>query len=70
MDPVIGGSDTQLVNSIFFKLDAEVILSIPVKEDMEDTWAYHFNARGCFSVKSICNLLRQLDKIERGEDGT
>jgi hypothetical protein len=49
MDPVIGGWDEQLVQSIFWKQDADLILAIPVKEDMEDIWAWFGDPRGKFS---------------------
>jgi hypothetical protein len=40
MDSVLGGWDKQLVEAIFWKRDEELVLALPVKEDMEDTWAW------------------------------
>lgn len=69
LDPVVGGWDMQLVNSIFLKPDADVILSISVKEDMKDAWAWHFDTQGVFSVKSAYRLQRQLNEVARGAPG-
>jgi hypothetical protein len=34
------------------KEDANIILSIPIFDDMKDMIAWHANAKGCFSVKA------------------
>jgi hypothetical protein len=36
------------------------ILAIPTDEDSEDEWAWHFDEKGLFSVKSAYRLHRQL----------
>lgn len=69
MDPYTQTWDTQLVNDIFWGPDAAKILAIPVKEDMEDFWAWHPDPKGCFSVKSAYRLSRQLEMVRSGQLG-
>jgi hypothetical protein len=52
MDPTTGTWDETLVRDIFCDQDAHVILSIPIFEDSDDQWAWHFDEKGLFSVKS------------------
>jgi hypothetical protein len=52
LDPTTGLWDEELVCAIFWQEDAEVILSIPVHEGMDDMIAWHYNKNGIFSVKS------------------
>uniref|UniRef100_A0ACD5X3E3 Uncharacterized protein n=1 Tax=Avena sativa TaxID=4498 RepID=A0ACD5X3E3_AVESA len=70
IDPVEGGWDEQLVESIFWKQDAALILTIPLKEDMEDTWAWFGDPRGRFSVRIAYKLCRDINHAWSGETGT
>jgi len=52
MDPVTGTWDAELVRDTFWDDDAELILSLPVHEGMDDILAWHYNKNGIFTVKS------------------
>jgi hypothetical protein len=43
------------------------ILAIPTDEDSEDEWAWHFDEKGLFSVKSAYRLHRQLAHVLLGQ---
>ena len=59
IDPNLGTWDRELVNDIFWEEDAKHILSIPIRPDMEDTIAWHFDPKGTFSVKSAYHVLEE-----------
>uniref|UniRef100_A0A8R7QJG2 Reverse transcriptase zinc-binding domain-containing protein n=1 Tax=Triticum urartu TaxID=4572 RepID=A0A8R7QJG2_TRIUA len=59
INPVTGSWDSELVNEIFWQQDARTILAIPLLEDFEDIWAWHFDDKGRFSVKSAYHMLRE-----------
>jgi hypothetical protein len=65
INPVTGSWDSQLVREIFLSQDASLILSIPLVDDMQDHWAWHFEENGQFSVKSAYRLKRKLEDIDR-----
>ena len=44
--------DEGLVRHTFLPMEASIILSIPVFEQHDDFIAWHFDAKGLFSVKS------------------
>jgi hypothetical protein len=48
--------DEDLVNFVFDPDDAKEILSIPIRPDMEDWVAWHYDRKGVFSVKSAYQL--------------
>lgn len=48
LDPAEGGWDEQLIRDLFTEEDAELILSIPIQENMDDTPAWHFDPKGRF----------------------
>jgi hypothetical protein len=52
IDPASGWWDEELVRATFWHEDAEVILSVPVHEGMDDMLVWHYNRNGIFSVKS------------------
>lgn len=49
--------DVQRVEAHFEPADARAICSIPLGRDMEDTWGWHLEKDGCFSVRSTCRAL-------------
>lgn len=46
--------------------DAEVILSIPLRDNREDCVAWHFDAKGLFSVKSAYKVSRHAANVSHG----
>ena len=52
LDPVTGGWDLVLIGNHFQPEDVKAILSISICDGMEDNFAWHFDPRGLFSVKS------------------
>ena len=57
INPVTGEWDEQLIHDLFWPKDAAEILRIPIDEQMEDWPAWHFDAKGLFSVKSAYKLV-------------
>jgi ribonuclease HI len=52
INPVTGTWDEDLITSIFWSVDANRILQIPLAQGREDVVAWHFNRNGYFSVGS------------------
>jgi hypothetical protein len=52
IDPISQTWDENLVRQTFHEVDAEAILTIPICEHEEDHYAWHYDNRGLFSVKS------------------
>lgn len=59
INPATGQWDEQLVKDTFWKIDADVILATPVREDFEDFIAWHYESKGVFTVKSAYKLYVQ-----------
>jgi hypothetical protein len=57
IDPVTGAWDKQLIKEVFWEEDVNRILEIPIKHDMEDLLAWHYDNKGLFSVKSAYHVL-------------
>lgn len=70
INPITGGWDEQLVKDIFWEEDAEVNLSIPIGEGMQDWLAWHYDSAGRFSVKSTYKLAIQNRGGDEGRDAT
>ncbi|KAE8797725.1 NAC domain-containing protein 78 [Hordeum vulgare] len=68
INPVTEDWDTDLVNELFTEEDARIILSIPVKPDMEDFPTWHYDKRGNFSVKSAYQLGVSIKESEGQRD--
>jgi hypothetical protein len=56
IDPITGQWDEVLVREIFWEMDANLILSTPIREDFNDFPAWHFDTKGIFSVKSAYRI--------------
>ena len=55
--PTCDWNRTKILES-FIPMDASVILSIPLcNRPMEDFWAWHYDRRGVFSVRSAYRML-------------
>jgi hypothetical protein len=59
IDPMTESWDLQLLSQTFWEEDAKVIHAIPVHVEMDDILAWHFNEKGCFSVKSTYRVHRE-----------
>ena len=64
IDSINGGWNHQLVNDIFWEEDAKHILAIPIRSDMDDFLAWHYDKKGVFSVKSAYHVLDDIDTRE------
>ena len=60
IDPITGCWDENLVNDIFWPVDVQQILAIPLRDGMEDCYAWFYESKGIFTVKSAYKLHRQL----------
>lgn len=71
IDPVTGSWDDQLVRDLFWEEDVANILAIPIRPHNEDHIAWHFDEKGCFSVKSAYHVLadaaERSSKTQQGE---
>jgi hypothetical protein len=56
ISPITGQWDMQLIAENFWKIDADIILATPIREDFEDFFAWHYDSKGIFSVKSAYKL--------------
>ena len=59
IDPDTGEWDRQLVHQTFWPQDADIILAIPTHADLEDVPAWHYDARGLFSVRSAYKVHKE-----------
>jgi hypothetical protein len=64
---VTGSWDEDLVTEIFRLVDANLILSIPLRDGMEDFYAWFYDPKGVFSVKAAYKLHRQLLQLNSNE---
>ena len=60
IDPVTETWDLQLLSQTFREEDVKVIRSIPVHVEMDDVLAWHFDNKGCFTVKSAYRVHRDV----------
>ncbi|KAF2315378.1 hypothetical protein GH714_039064 [Hevea brasiliensis] len=61
IDPVRRCWDINLLRGIFQARDVEVINSMPISIfDKEDTWIWHFDKRGKYSVKLAYHVARDM----------
>jgi hypothetical protein len=70
IDPILGEWDEQLIRDIFWPPDADEILQMPINEHMEDWPAWHFDAKGQFSVKSAYKLAVARRDAQTGQDAS
>jgi hypothetical protein len=64
IDPTTGQWDAQLVEQTFVEQDAKMILSLPVHIDMEDMYAWQYDTKGQFSVRSAYKLQREISHLQ------
>lgn len=58
INPTTGSWDVALVGDIYWEEDAKLILALLVNEGRENMLAWHYDARGLFSVKSAYKVCR------------
>lgn len=63
IDPITGQWDEALVQDLFWRIDAQCILSIPLQDEFEDDWAWHYDSSGVFSVKTAYKMIRQMQQM-------
>jgi hypothetical protein len=56
LNPVTGQWNEEMVTSTFWSEEVPTILVIPVHMEMDDIVAWHFEPKGCFSVKLAYRL--------------
>jgi hypothetical protein len=65
INPHTGQWDEILVRDTFWEMDANIILSTPIRDDFEDFPAWHHDNKGLFSVKSAYKVYVKLRDAER-----
>ena len=58
IDPSTEKWDFELLSQTFWEDDVQIIRTIPVHTDMDDVVGWHFDTKGCFSVKSAYKVHR------------
>jgi hypothetical protein len=56
INPVSGTWDEDLINDLFWPVDAHRILQIPLTHGKDDLVAWHYNRNGLFSVRSAYHV--------------
>jgi len=70
IDPTTSEWDEKLICDIFWPEAAAEILRIPINVNMEDWPAWHFDAKGVFSVKSAYKLAVEKRDARTGRDAS
>lgn len=70
INPITSDWDEQLIRDTFCHEDAEVILSLPIADGMEDWIAWHYDSAGRFLVKSVYKLAVQYRDSQNGNDAS
>lgn len=58
------GWDVDLIRDIFTNRDANLIFSIPVQRDQEDSWYWRHEKMGSYSVKSAYSMIREQKEVQ------
>jgi hypothetical protein len=56
INPVTGVWDEELINDMFWSVDANRIMQIPLMQGRDDTVAWHYNRNGLFTVGSTYHV--------------
>ena len=70
--PYTGQWDEHLVQDLFWKEDADLILAIPVHQGRDDTIAWHFDKHKIFNVKSAYKVAHEAlmrSRLSSGQQG-
>jgi hypothetical protein len=68
INPVTGEWDEQLLRDTFWPKDVDEILQIPIDLDVVDCPAWHYDAKGIFSIKSAYKLAAARRDTKIGQD--
>jgi ribonuclease HI len=60
INPISGNWDEELVRATFWVQDADIILGTPIRDDIEDFYAWQPDPMGVFSVKSAYKIHVQM----------
>ena len=63
IDPNTGLWDRDLVEAVFWDIDANLILAIPIQMDQEDHVAWHPDTKGLFTVKSAYHTIKDKEEL-------
>jgi hypothetical protein len=63
IDPNTGSWDRDLVEAVFWDIDANLILAIPIQMDQEDHMAWHPDTKGLFTVKSAYHTIKDKEEL-------
>lgn len=69
IDPSSGQWDEEMIKKCMWAVDAKQILQIALVQDREDTWAWHYDPKGMFSVKSAYKVYQMLDEPKGSSSG-
>ncbi|KAL0395614.1 UNVERIFIED_CONTAM: hypothetical protein Scaly_0009800 [Sesamum calycinum] len=62
LDPIGGDWNVGKVRELFWRLDSELILDIPLNRTGEqDLWVWHYSATGTFTIRSAYHLACSLE---------
>ena len=71
IDEVTCSWNQDLITQIFHSDDVPLILSIPLRDEVDDFIAWHFDNKGLFSVKSAykvhCDMLKRESTAQTGQ---
>ena len=70
INPITGTWDEQLVKETFWDEDANIILALPISQDIDDFPAWHPYPKGVFSVKSAYTLGIRIRDHHNGADAS
>ena len=70
INPITGTWDEQLVKETFWDEDANIILALPISQDIDDFPAWHPDPKGVFSVKSAYTLGIRIRDHHNGADAS
>lgn len=62
--------DVDLINDIFTKRDANLILSIPLQRTQDDSWYWKEEKMGFYSVKSAYALIRKQKEFQQSRENS
>jgi hypothetical protein len=65
IDPISEQWDEQLLAQTFWDDDASLIKAVPIHLDMPDVVGWHYDSKGCFSVRSAYKVHRAAENRKK-----